>query len=88
MNVLDEPQSYSHKRNLKLDQTKYTIGTWDHESMDLEVVRLLSRVCALCQEEGHEIMDCPFVHFHIKIGIARHVELQNVVGTLMGQPHE
>jgi hypothetical protein len=27
-------------------------------------------------------MDCPFVTFHIKVGIARHVELQNVVGAL------
>jgi hypothetical protein len=42
--------------------------------MDSKVVRLLSRVCAF-YEEGHTIMDCPFVPFHIKIGIARHVEL-------------
>ncbi len=26
--------------------------------------------------------------FHIKVGIARHVELQNVAKTLMDQPHE
>jgi hypothetical protein len=30
-------------------------------------------------------MDCPFVPFHIRIGIVRHVELQNVAGTLMDQ---
>jgi hypothetical protein len=30
-------------------------------------------------------MDCPFVPFHIKVGIVRHVELQNVVGTIMDQ---
>jgi hypothetical protein len=30
-------------------------------------------------------MDCPFVPFHIKIGITRHVELLNVAGTLMDQ---
>jgi len=30
------------------------------------------------KEEGHVIMDCPFLPFHIRIGIARHVELQNV----------
>jgi hypothetical protein len=28
-------------------------------------------------------MDYPFVPFHIRIGIAKHVELQNVAGTLM-----
>ncbi len=89
MNVLDEvPKSYSHQGNPKLDQTRYIIKTWDHEYVDLEVVRLLSRICALCEEEGHAIMDCPFVPFHIRKGIARHVELQNVIGTLMDQPHE
>jgi hypothetical protein len=43
--------------------------------MDLEMIRLLSRVCAFCEEEGHVIVDCPFVPFHIRVGIARHVEL-------------
>jgi hypothetical protein len=52
--------------------------------VDLEVAKLLSKVCAFC-EEGHVIMDCPFVPFHIKVGIAKHVELQNVIGALMGQ---
>jgi hypothetical protein len=33
-------------------------------------------------------MDCPFVPFHIKTCIARHVELQNVARTLMDQPQE
>jgi hypothetical protein len=33
-------------------------------------------------------MDCAFVPFHIIVGISRHVELQNVVVTLMDQPHE
>jgi hypothetical protein len=55
--------------------------------MDSEMVRLLLKVCAF-YEEGHAIMDCPFVSFHIIVGIARHVQLQNVVGTLMDQPHE
>ncbi len=55
--------------------------------MDLEVIRLLSRVYAFC-EEGHAIMDYPFVPFHIRTCIARHVELQNVVGALMDHPHE
>ncbi len=45
MNVLDEiPQSYSHQGNLELDQTRYTIETRHHESMDLEVAKLLSKV--------------------------------------------
>ncbi len=89
MNVLDEVSlSYSYKRNLKLDQTKYTTETRDHESMNLEMVRLLSKVCAFCEEERHVIMDCPFVPFHIKANIARHVELQNVARALMDQPHE
>jgi hypothetical protein len=51
--------------------------------MDLKMIRLLSKVCAFCEEKGHAIMDCPFVPFHIRASIARHVELQNVAGTLM-----
>ncbi len=69
-----------------MDQTKYTTETRDHEYVDSEMVRLLSRVCAFCEEEGHAIMDCPFLPFHIKVGIVKHVELQNVAGTLMDQP--
>jgi hypothetical protein len=52
------------------------------------MIRLLSKVYAFCEKEGHAIMDCPFMPFHIKAGISRHVELQNVVGTLMYQPQE
>jgi hypothetical protein len=52
--------------------------------VDSEVAILLSKVCAF-YEEGHEIMDYPFVPFHIRAWIARHVELQNVIGTLMNQ---
>jgi hypothetical protein len=48
------------------------------------MAKLFSKVYAFC-EEGHVIMDCPFVHFHIKVGIVKHVELQNVVGTFMYQ---
>jgi hypothetical protein len=76
MNVVDEiPPSYSHQGNLKLDQTSYTTKTHDHELVDLQVTNLLSRVYAFC-EEGHVIMDCPFMPFHIRVGIARQVELQ------------
>jgi hypothetical protein len=39
-------------------------------------------------KEGHALMDCPFVPFHIKTCIARHVELQNVARALMDQPQE
>jgi len=74
--VLDEvPQSYSHQWNPKLDQTRYTTKTWDHEYVDSKMVILLSKVCAFCEEEGHAIMNCPFVPFHIKVGITKHVEL-------------
>ncbi len=66
-----------------MDQTRYITKTHDHESMDSKMAILLSRVCAFCEEEGHEIMNCPFVHFHIRIGIARHV-----ARTLMYRPHE
>jgi hypothetical protein len=31
-------------------------------------------------------MDFPLVAFHMRACIARHVELQNVVGALMNQP--
>jgi len=53
--------------------------------MDSEMVRLISRVCAFCDEKGHAIMDYPFVHFHIKANILRDVELQNVARSLMDQ---
>jgi hypothetical protein len=50
------------------------------------MIKLFSRVYAFLEEEGHVIMDCPFVPFHIKVGIARHVELQNVARALIDQP--
>jgi hypothetical protein len=71
-----------------LDQINYTTKKWDHESVDLEMVKLFSKVCAFYEEEKHVIKDCPFVPFHIRACIAKHVELQNVVGTLMDQPQE
>jgi hypothetical protein len=89
VNVLDEvPHSYSHQGNLELDQTRYTIDTHDHEYVDSKMVKLLPRVCALFEEEGHAIMEYPFVPFHIKACIIRHVEVQNVARTLMDQPQE
>jgi hypothetical protein len=69
-----------------LDKKRHIVETRDHEYVDLEMNRLLSKVCAFCEEEGHAIMDCPFVPFHIRACIAKHVELQNVVRTLMDQP--
>jgi hypothetical protein len=39
------------------------------------MVTLLSKIYAFYEEEGHVIMDCPFVPFHIKTCNARHVEL-------------
>jgi len=54
--------------------------------MDLEMVKLLSKVCAFCEEEKHAIMNCPFVPFHIRVGIVKGVELYNLAGTLMYQP--
>jgi hypothetical protein len=87
VNALDEVlQSYFYQRNPELDQRKHTTKTWDHEFVDLKMIKLLSLVYAFCEEEGHVIMDCPFVFFHIISTIARHVELQNVVGTLIDQP--
>jgi len=89
VNVLDEvPQSYSHQGNFKLDKKKYIVKTRDHECVDLEMIRLLSKAYAFYEEEGHVIMNCPFFPFHIKTCIVRHVELQNVVRALMDQPHE
>jgi hypothetical protein len=82
---MEVPQSYSHQGNPKLDQTRYTTETRDHKSVDSKVVKLFSRVYALYEEEGNVIMDCPFVPFHIRTGIVRHVELQNVVGALVDQ---
>jgi hypothetical protein len=56
--------------------------------MDSKVIKLFSRVCTFYEEERHAIMDCSFMPFHIKVGIARHVELQNVIKTLMDQSQE
>jgi hypothetical protein len=51
------------------------------------MIKLLLGVCAFC-EEGSVIMDCPFVPFHIRASIARHVELQNcgknINGSIIG----
>ncbi len=57
-----------------MDQTRYTIKKRDHEYVELEMVGLLIRVCAF-YEERNAIMDCPFVFFHFKTNIAKHVEL-------------
>ncbi len=52
VNVLDEiSHSYSHQKNLKLDQTKYKIEKQDHEYVDSKMVKLLSRVYTLCEEK-------------------------------------
>jgi hypothetical protein len=53
--------------------------------VDLEEARLLSKVYAFYEEEGYTIMHCPFVPFHIRTCIARHVELHNVARALMDQ---
>ncbi len=88
VNVLNEVlQSYFYQGNLELDQTRHIAETRNHEFVDLEMIRLLSKVCAFC-EEGHAIMDCLFVSFHIRTSIARHVELQNVAGVIINQPQE
>ncbi len=71
-----------------MDQTKYIVETQDHEFVDLKIITLLSKVCAFYEEEEHVIMDCPFVPFHIRACITRHVELRNVAGALMDQPQE
>jgi len=54
--------------------------------VDLKVVRLFSRIYAFCEDKGHAIMDFPFVHFHIRVGIAKDVEFLNVARALMDQP--
>jgi hypothetical protein len=43
--------------------------------VDSKMIRLLLKVCAFYEEEGHAIMDCPFVPFHIIANIVDHVEL-------------
>jgi hypothetical protein len=61
------------------------VETQNHEFVDSKVAKLFSKVYAFYEEERHTIMDCPFVPFHIRIGIIRHVELQNVARALMEQ---
>ncbi len=76
VNALDEVlQSYSYQGNLELDQTRHTTKTRDHEYVDLKMIMLLSKVYAFYEEKGHAIMDYPFVPFHIRVGIVKHVEL-------------
>jgi len=60
----------------------YSQNTY-HEYVDSKMVKLLSRVCTLYEEEGHAIMDCLFVPFHIRTNIVKHVELHNVAGKLI-----
>jgi hypothetical protein len=43
--------------------------------VDSEMIMILSRIYAFYEKEGYVIMDCPFVPFHIKVGIVKHVEL-------------
>jgi hypothetical protein len=68
-----------------LDKTRNAIKTRDHEYADSEVAILFLKIYAFCEEKGHAIMDCPFVPFHIKACITKHVELQNVEVTLVDQ---
>jgi hypothetical protein len=44
--------------------------------VDSKVAKLLSKAFAFCEEEGHVIMDFPFVPFHIKENIVRHVIIE------------
>jgi hypothetical protein len=74
--------------NLECDQTKHTTETQDHKSMNSKMIKLLSKVCELCEEKKHAIMDCLSVPFHIITCISRHVELQNVAQALIDQPQE
>ncbi len=71
-----------------MDQTRHKTETWDREYVDSKMIKLLFRVCALCEDEQHVIMDCPFVPFDIKVCIVRHVELHNMVGVVIDKPHE
>jgi hypothetical protein len=74
--VLDEvSQSYSHQGNPNLDQTRYPTETQNHEYVDSEVIILFSKIYAFYEEKGHVVMDYPFVPFHIKTSIVKHVEL-------------
>ncbi len=68
-----------------MDQTRYITKTQDHGFVDSKVVSLLLGICAFYEKERHAITDYPFVPFQIRACIAKHVELQNVVGALMDQ---
>jgi hypothetical protein len=66
----------AHNRNM---------GSWIYGFRDVQVT---FKGMYILRGRGHAIMDCPFMPFHIIAGIVRHVELQNVVGALIDQPHE
>ncbi len=69
-----------------MDQTRHIAKTLDHEFVGSKVAILFLRVFAICEEEGHVIMDYPFVPFHIKVGIVKHVEVtkcgENINGSI------
>jgi hypothetical protein len=68
-----------------LDQTKHVIETFGSWICGFGNDQVIFKGFALCEEEGHVIMDCPFVPFHIKTSIAKNVELQNVARALIDQ---
>jgi hypothetical protein len=61
------------------------MGSWIYGFGDGQII--FKGLCILWGRK-HVIMDCPFVPFHIRGCIARHVELQNVARILMDQPQE
>jgi hypothetical protein len=73
VNALDEvSQSYSHQENPKLDQTRHTIETQDHESMDSKMIRLLLSVVDFIMKKDMQswiVLLCFFTSEQVLLGM-------------------
>jgi hypothetical protein len=56
--------------------------------MDLEVANFFQKYKHFVRKKDMQLWILLFVPFHIKTSIAKHVELQNVVGALMDRSHD
>ncbi len=58
----------------------------EHGIMNLWIQKwsyYFSKVYAFCEEEGHVIMDCPFMPFHIKTSIIKQKPKIHVVQNIL-----
>jgi hypothetical protein len=72
VNVLDQvPQSYSYKGNPKLDQTKHITETQNHEFVDSNMIKLLSKVVHSMRKDMQSwiVLLCIFTSKQVLLGM-------------------